>query len=355
MNISNGKSHGHVDHVQHVSQVQYFEPVQHVEHIQHVDLVHHVSRARHVGQPKHPEGNIDDNINIKSGNKSGDEVPFIILIIFRLMVRLIKAFPVKMELHIVDGYVYRYKRAAGGAAQFLNYFGTQLAQYIGHILQGDRGWRVGMGLGVVRVIKSVNGKILCELVRVGRGMIVWIRVCEVVWVVGWVRGVVKTIFFRLGKSSVGSVNASISSGSTGMTIASIVSKPLIIISQLNLVCQIISNQITNFYISTSIMLSLTIYLALLCQNVESNPGPRTSKAPSLSVLTYNCNGLGDPKKLKRLLLKLNGMVDRGCIVFLQETHIVNTKYLEMIWKHNVLSNCVKTDSAGVIILYNKKV
>jgi hypothetical protein len=32
-------------------------------------------------------------------------------------------------------------------------------------------------------------------------------------------------------------------------------------------------------------LSLTIYLALLCQNVESNPGPHTSKAPTLSVLT----------------------------------------------------------------------
>jgi hypothetical protein len=60
------------------------------------------------------------------------------------------------------------------------------------------------------------------------------------------------------------------------------------------------------------------------------------------------------KKLKRLLLKLSGMVGRGCIVFLQETHIVNTEYLEMIWKHNVLSNCVRTNSAGVIILYNKQ-
>jgi exonuclease III len=48
------------------------------------------------------------------------------------------------------------------------------------------------------------------------------------------------------------------------------------------------------------------------------------------------------------------MGDRGCIVFLQETHIVNTKYLEMIWKHNVLSNCVRTNSAGVIILYSKQ-
>jgi hypothetical protein len=84
------------------------------------------------------------------------------------------------------------------------------------------------------------------------------------------------------------------------------------------------------------MLSLTIYLALLCQNVESNQGPRMSKTPTLSVLTYNCNGLGDPKKLKRLLLKLNGMVDKGCIVFLQETHIVNAEYLEMIWIYQIV-------------------
>jgi exonuclease III len=71
-------------------------------------------------------------------------------------------------------------------------------------------------------------------------------------------------------------------------------------------------------------------------------------------MTYNCNGLGDPKKLKRLLLKVNVLVNKGCIVFLQETHIVDTKYLEMIWKHGFLSNCVKTNSAGVIILYNKQ-
>jgi exonuclease III len=47
-------------------------------------------------------------------------------------------------------------------------------------------------------------------------------------------------------------------------------------------------------------------------------------------------------------------VERGAIVFLQETHIVDNKQLELIWKHNILSNCIRTNSAGVIILYNKK-
>ena len=35
-------------------------------------------------------------------------------------------------------------------------------------------------------------------------------------------------------------------------------------------------------------------------------------------------------------------------------HVVNTDYLELVWKHKFLSNCVKSNSAGVIILYNKQ-
>jgi hypothetical protein len=129
LNILYGKNHGHVDHVQHVGHVdrvrhvghvqhvpnhvqhvdhvQYFDHVQHVGRVHHVDHVEQVDRVQHGG---HPETEVDDNI--KFCNKSGDKVPFIILRIFRLMVRL----KVKMELQIVDGYVYRYKSAAGGAA-----------------------------------------------------------------------------------------------------------------------------------------------------------------------------------------------------------------------------------------------
>ena len=92
---------------------------------------------------------------------------------------------------------------------------------------------------------------------------------------------------------------------------------------------------------------------LLAQGIKRQPGPM-SKGSNLSIQTYNCNGLGDPKKLKRLLLKLNVFVNKGCIVFLQETHIVDTEYLKMIWKHSFLSNCVKTNLAGVIILYNEQ-
>jgi exonuclease III len=48
------------------------------------------------------------------------------------------------------------------------------------------------------------------------------------------------------------------------------------------------------------------------------------------------------------------MVSGGAIVFFQETHIVDTKQLELIWKHNILSICRNTNSAAVIILFNKK-
>ncbi len=203
-------------------------------------------------------------------------------------------------------------------------------------------------LKTVRAIKSGGA---------ARFLINWVvlekNMCEVVCVVGWVWGMVTKKILQLGKCFESFVNPFIFSGSSHMSKASLVSKPSII-SKLNLVCQIISNIITNFFISTTIMLSLTIYLALLCQNIESNPGPHRHGATTLSIKTYNCNGLDDPKKLKRLLLKVNVLVNKGCIVFLQETHIVNTKYLEIIWKHGILSNCVKTNWAGVIILYNKQ-
>jgi hypothetical protein len=105
-----------------------------------------------------------------------------------------------------------------------------------------------------------------------------------------------------------------------------------------------------FITSVAEMVSITIYLKLIRENVESNPGMNQNKN-MLAILTYNCNGLGDPKKLKRLLYKASSIVDKGCVVFLQETHIVDTSYLSSIWKNKFESNCTSTNSAGVITLY----
>jgi exonuclease III len=101
------------------------------------------------------------------------------------------------------------------------------------------------------------------------------------------------------------------------------------------------------------MISLTIFLILISQNVETNPGPLSDK-PSFKIISYNCNGLGNPIKVKRLLHKLEATVNNNGIVFLQETHIVNSNYVKLIWKNSFISNCVKTNSAGVIILFNNQ-
>ena len=101
------------------------------------------------------------------------------------------------------------------------------------------------------------------------------------------------------------------------------------------------------------MISLTIFLILISQNVETNPGPLSDK-PSFKIISYNCNGLGNPIKVKQLLHKLEATVNNNGIVFLQETHIVNSNYVKLIWKNSFILNCVKTNSAGVIILFNNE-
>jgi exonuclease III len=101
-------------------------------------------------------------------------------------------------------------------------------------------------------------------------------------------------------------------------------------------------------ISAAMMLNLVIYLTLLKQNVERNPGPKEE----LKIITYNCNGLGNKEKLRRLLNKAKPLVDGGAIILLQETHIVDISYVKLIWKHGCESNCVRTNASGTMILYN---
>jgi exonuclease III len=104
--------------------------------------------------------------------------------------------------------------------------------------------------------------------------------------------------------------------------------------------------------STKEMLSLTIYLMLLRQNIESNPGMNDRKSTTITIVTFNCNGLREQNKLKRLLLKVSPIVKKGGIVLLQETHLTDTKYLSLIWKDSFASNCVRTNSAGVLVLFS---
>ena len=111
--------------------------------------------------------------------------------------------------------------------------------------------------------------------------------------------------------------------------------------------------LTLITISDVEMMSLTIHMLLILGTIELNPGPRPVMT-NLSILSFNTNGLGNPKKLKRLLDKAAPLVENGCIVLLQETHLINSDYINLIWKHKFVLNGHRTNSAGVIILFNKK-
>lgn len=95
-------------------------------------------------------------------------------------------------------------------------------------------------------------------------------------------------------------------------------------------------------------------MLLLMQGVESNPGPGEAKdkKPNLTIRSYNCNGLGNLDKFRRVLIKVRDEVRKGGIVLLQETHIVDEKIIETYWKMKYSTSCVSTNSKGVIILYD---
>jgi hypothetical protein len=116
----------------------------------------------------------------------------------------------------------------------------------------------------------------------------------------------------------------------------------------------IMSQILKAIITTSKIISMIIELLLCRQNVETNPGPwnEKSKKPNLSVITYNCNGLGNMQKLKRLLAKCTKLIKQNCIVMLQETHLADDKNVISTWKANYSSSCYRSNSAGVLTLYD---
>ena len=59
--------------------------------------------------------------------------------------------------------------------------------------------------------------------------------------------------------------------------------------------------------------SKTLAILLLRQNIESNPGPENDTKSNVVVRTYNCNGLGNINKFRRLLIKLKPEVQHGGI------------------------------------------
>ena len=90
---------------------------------------------------------------------------------------------------------------------------------------------------------------------------------------------------------------------------------------------------------------------LLRGGVHPNPGPPHI---NLAFLTYNCRGLKDENKFKRLMLKVNNLIDKHYIVALQETHKIDEGLIERLCKHSFLKNCDLENKAGVMLFFDSQ-
>jgi exonuclease III len=115
----------------------------------------------------------------------------------------------------------------------------------------------------------------------------------------------------------------------------------------NFVRQSVKKQ-NGFLISAKIMWNIIVSMMLIIHGVHPNPGPLSN----ITFLTYNCRGLMENNKLKRVLGKLNKLVNKNYIIALQETHNMNPKILESHWKHNIVRNCSQSNKKGVALLFH---
>jgi len=106
-----------------------------------------------------------------------------------------------------------------------------------------------------------------------------------------------------------------------------------------------------FYLTCEYINGLLIDILLVRQNVERNPGERNNI--NFTIVTYNCNGLQNKVKLRRVLDKAEGIVRRNGIVMLQETHLNKKDLISKQWKENFVNNGYTTNSAGVLTLFPK--
>ncbi len=68
------------------------------------------------------------------------------------------------------------------------------------------------------------------------------------------------------------------------------------------------------FFNLSSMSKSLIDLLLQMGNLELNPGPESNhqiSTKTISIITYNCNGLGERKKLKRVMDKVAGITNKG--------------------------------------------
>jgi len=93
-----------------------------------------------------------------------------------------------------------------------------------------------------------------------------------------------------------------------------------------------------------------LQLQLIRGGVHPNPGPQ-GKENNLTFVTYNCRGLKEISKLRRLMSKINKLVEQNHIVALQETHKVDERALQIFCKQKFFKNCEFENRAGVMVFF----
>jgi len=92
-------------------------------------------------------------------------------------------------------------------------------------------------------------------------------------------------------------------------------------------------------------------IKLRSEGIHPNPGPETTRS-NLSFTSFNCRGLKELGKFRRLMSKINQLLDQNRIVALQETHKVEDRLLQNFCKHKYIKNCELDNKAGVILFFN---
>jgi hypothetical protein len=94
-------------------------------------------------------------------------------------------------------------------------------------------------------------------------------------------------------------------------------------------------------------------------NVETNPGPEAQHNPNsykekniLEILTFNCYGLSQRSKRRRILYKASAITNKGGIVMLQETHVTKEEQVSSMFKDKFQLNQYTSNSAGVLTLFS---
>ncbi len=107
----------------------------------------------------------------------------------------------------------------------------------------------------------------------------------------------------------------------------------------------------------------TIDKLLLMGNVEINPGPNQDTNPTqkysltnskMDIMTYNCNGMGNFVKRKRILRKASEIVKKGGIVMLQETHLTSNDQVTSTYNEKFEISSYRSNSAGVLTMFGNE-